>query len=323
MKQHFTQLRTRFTADRDRLISGISKRYPRLRYYSGITRETFIEWNRDGASRLAAALAYYTIFSLAPLLLILIAVAGFFFGQLRAREGLLHELEGLLGPSGMEYVRAMLDTTWEPTTGILATVIGVAVLLIGATGAFAQLQEALNIIWETPPRRGKGLWPLIRQRLLSFSLVLTIGFLLLVSLALSTALVAMGKFFSWLLPAYMFPVLYLVNTAFSFAVTTVLFASIYKILPDTKVRWRNVWLGAGMAALLFSIGRTLIGFYLGRSSFSSVYGAAGSFVVILFWVYYSAQILFFGAEFTQVTSRYEDEKRAAEAEALAAKKHKH
>jgi membrane protein len=315
MKQLFARL--------DQTLSRILARYPKVEHYWTLTRETFIEWNRDGASRLAAALAYYTIFSLAPLLLIIIAVAGFFFGQLRAREGLLRELEGLLGPSGMEYVRAMLDTTWEPATGILATVIGLTVLLIGATGAFAQLQEALNIIWETPPRRGKGLWPLIRQRLLSFSLVLTIGFLLLVSLALSTGLSAVGKYLSWLLPAYMFPVLYIVNAAFSFAVTTVLFAAIYKILPDTRVRWRNVWLGASMAALLFSIGRTLIGFYLGRSSFSSVYGAAGSFVVILFWVYYSAQILFFGAEFTQVTSRFEDEASEARAEALAAKKHKH
>ncbi len=305
-----------------RSLASLLARYPRVDHYVRLTRETFIEWNRDGASRLAAALAYYTIFSLAPLLLILIAVAGFFFGQLRAREGILRELEGLLGSSGMEYVRALLNTTWEPTTGIIASIVGLCVLLIGATGAFAQLQEALNIIWESPPRRGKGLWSLIRQRLLSFSLVLTIGFLLLVSLALSTGLSAVGKYLSWLLPGYLFPILYILNGLLSFAVTTVLFASIYKILPDTKVRWRNVWLGAGMAALLFTIGRTLIGFYLGRSSFSSVYGAAGSFVVILFWVYYSAQILFFGAEFTQVTSRHEDEQSDAQAEALAAKKHR-
>lgn len=305
------------------IVASVLARHPRVRHYAGLLRETFVEWNRDGASRLAASLAYYTIFSLAPLMLILIAVMGFFFGQLRAREGLLRELGGLLGDSGMEYVRALLESTREPTSGLIASLVGILVLLIGATGAFAQLQEALNIIWESPPRRGKGLWPLVRQRLLSFSLVLTIGFLLLVSLALSTALSAVGKYLSWILPGYLFPILYVLNAGFSFAVTTVLFAAIYKILPDTKVRWRNVWLGAGMAALLFSIGRTLIGFYLGRSSFSSVYGAAGSFVVILLWVYYSAQILFFGAEFTQVTSRHEDEAREAEAEALAARKHKH
>lgn len=277
-------------------------RFTRLITLWSMLRETFDEWSTDGASRLAAALAYYTIFSLAPLLIIVIAVAGFFFGETEARAGIFHEMESLMGPSGAEYIRGLLDTSWEPSSGLVATLVGLAVLLVGATGAFAQLQEALNIIWEAPPRKGKGVWSYLRQRLLSFSLVLTIGFLLLVSLVVSAGLAAVGKYVAWA-DAPWFPILNALNLALSFGVTTLLFAAIYKILPDVKVRWKNVWLGAGAAALLFSIGRFLLGLYLGRSSFGSVYGAAGSFVVILFWIYYSAQILFFGAEFTQVTAR--------------------
>jgi membrane protein len=282
----------------------LGTRLPRLATLWSMLRETFSEWSEDGASRLAASLAYYTIFSLAPLLIIVIAVAGFFFGETEARAGIFSEMESLMGPSGAEYIRSLLDTSWEPSSGILATLIGLGVLLVGATGAFAQLQEALNIIWEAPPRRGKGVWSYLRQRLLSFSLVLTIGFLLLVSLVVSAGLAAVGKYVAWA-DAPWFPVLELLNLALSYGVTTLLFAAIYKILPDVKVRWKNVWLGAAAAALLFSVGRFLLGLYLGRSSFGSVYGAAGSFVVILFWIYYSAQILFFGAEFTQVTARRE------------------
>jgi len=211
-------------------------------------------------------------------------------------------MESLMGPSGAEYVRGLLDTSWEPSTGLIATLVGLGVLIVGATGAFAQLQEALNIIWEAPPRKGKGVWAILRQRLLSFSLVLTIGFLLMVSLVVSAGLSAVGEYVAWADSPW-FPVLNLMNLALSFGVTTLLFAAIYKILPDVKVRWKHVWLGAAAASLLFSIGRFLLGLYLGRSSFGSVYGAAGSFVVILFWIYYSVQILFFGAEFTQVTAR--------------------
>ncbi|HEX2613342.1 MAG TPA: YihY/virulence factor BrkB family protein [Fibrobacteria bacterium] len=268
----------------------------------------FREWTHDDASRLAASVAYYTIFSLAPLLVIAIAVAGFFFGETHARDEILAQMTDLLGRSGAAYLRTLLDTSWNPATGVLATAIGVVVLLLGATGAFAHLQEALNLMWEVEAPKRSGLWAYLRRRLISFSLVLTVGFLLLVSLVLSATLSAAGKFVGGVLPPY-FPLLSLLSWAASFAVTTVLFAAIYKILPDAKVRWKNVWLGAILAALMFSLGRYLIGLYLGRSSLGSAYGAAGSFVIILLWIYYSAQILFFGAEFTQVSARFDREER--------------
>lgn len=283
--------------------NGLS-RIPWLLYLWKLTRETVTSWLEHGASRLAAALAYYTVFSLAPLLIIVIAIAGFFFGETQARDEIFAQLQALMGRSGAQYVRTLLDTSWTPASGFLATGIGFVVLLIGATGAFAQLQDALNVIWDAPPRKGSTLWVYLRQRLLSFSLVLTLGFLMLVSLVLSAALSAISKYFSWMVPPY-FPLFNLLNWLVAFAATSALFAAIYKILPDVRVRWKNVWLGAVVASLLFSIGRYFIGLYLGQSSFGSVYGAAGSFVVILVWVYYSAQILFFGAEFTQVCARHD------------------
>jgi membrane protein len=279
-------------------------RIPWLSYLVKLTVETGKEWLKDGASRLAAALAYYTVFSLAPLLIIVIAVAGFFFGETQARDEIFQQMQSLMGDSGAQYVRTLLDTSWNPSTGLIATVVGFVALLIGATGAFAQLQDALNLIWDAEPRKGNGIWLYLRQRLLSFSLVLTIGFLMVVSLVLSAALSAAGKYLFWMLPSY-FPLLNLLNWFLSFLVTAGLFAAIYKILPDAQVRWKNVWLGAVVASFLFSVGRYFIGLYLGQGSFGSVYGAAGSFVVILIWVYYSAQILFFGAEFTWVCARHD------------------
>ena len=275
-----------------------------LAYLIQLTHETIQEWIRDDASRLAAALAYYTVFSMAPLLIIVIGIAGFFLGEVQARAEILHQVQDLLGPSGSEYISSLMETSWDPAAGLIATAVGFIMLLVGATGAFAQLQEALNIIWDAPARRGKGVWSYLRQRLLSFSLVLTLGFIMLVSLILGAVLSATSKYFSWMVPSY-FPLFNLLNSLISFAVTTALFAAIYKILPDTKVRWRNVWLGAAFGAFMFTIGRYFIGLYLGQGSFGSVYGAAGSFVVILIWVYYSAQILFFGAEFTWVCAQHD------------------
>jgi membrane protein len=286
------------------LLLGTVGRVPGARRFGALFSAAVSEWMHDGASRLAAAMAYYTVFSLAPLLVIVIAVAGFFFGETQARDEIIGQLRELIGPTGAEYVRTLLDTSWEPASGLIASLIGLVVLLMGATGAFAHLQEALNLMWEAEPPKRSGIWAYLRQRLLSFSLVLTVGFLLLVSLILSAALSAAGKYLSGFVPAYL-PLLSLLNWLLSFGVTTALFAAIYKILPDAKVRWKNVWLGAAMAALLFSIGRYLIGLYLGRSALGSAYGAAGSFVIILLWIYYSAQILFFGAEFTQVSARYD------------------
>ncbi|MBK7047403.1 MAG: YihY/virulence factor BrkB family protein [bacterium] len=266
-----------------------------------LVTETVTEWLDDGAGRLSAALAYYTIFSLAPLLIFVIAIAGAFFGEGAARQEIISELGDLLGPQGATYVGTLLDSASKPSSSLIAATLGFVILIYGATSAFAQLQEALNIIWGVKTRRN-GIAYFIRKRLLSFSLVLVIGFLLLVSLVLSAAIAAMGRFISGVLPAYLI-LANILNFMLSFALTTLLFAAIYRILPDAKVRWRDVTWGAVVASLLFSVGRYLIGLYLGKSAIGSVYGAAGSFVIILMWIYLSAQILFFGAEFAQVWSR--------------------
>jgi len=279
----------------------------RVRFLLGVPwvrllKETFREWLDDGASRLAAALAYYTIFSLAPLLIFIIAIGGFFFGEGTARETILGELSELLGPLGAVYIGTLLDAASKPSTSLIGAGIGFIVLVFGATGAFAQLQEALNIIWNVAPKKG-GISYFIRKRLLSFSLLIVIGFLLLVSLMLSTGLAAAGKFIADIVPAYLI-LAHALNLMLSFAITVLLFAAIYRILPDAKIRWKDVMWGAIVASGLFSAGRFLIGLYLGYSGISSVYGAAGSIIIILVWIYLSTQILFFGAEFTQVWCRH-------------------
>lgn len=265
-------------------------------------QETFSEWSKDKASRLAAALSYYTIFSVAPLLVIAIAVAGLVFGRKAATDQIVYEIRGLVGDQGAQVIQTILQNASKTTSGILATVVGIATLLLGASGAFGQLQDSLNTIWEVKPKAGRGVKGVLRDRFLSFSMVLVIGFLLMVSLLLSALLSGLGKFLSDLLPMSSM-VMQAINFGISFGVTTVLFALIFKVLPDAYVRWRDVWVGAAVTALLFSLGRFLIGLYLGRASVSSAYGAAGSLVVVLLWVYYSAQILFLGAEFTQVYAK--------------------
>ncbi|MFZ1325505.1 MAG: YihY/virulence factor BrkB family protein [Candidatus Contendobacter sp.] len=264
-----------------------------------LLKETFKSWDEDRAPRLAAALAYYTIFALAPLLLIAIAVAALFFDEAQVRQNMLNELGQLIGQNGRQAIEAMLEGASKPKTGIIATGIGVITLLVAAGGLFGQLQDALNTIWEVQPKPGRGLWGLLKDRFFSFTMVLGTGFLLLVSLVLSTALSAASRFLggdaqsqAWLWQA--------LNIVVSFGVTTLLFAMIFKILPDAKVRWRDVWIGAMATAALFSLGRFLIGWYLGQAATESTYGAAGSLVALLIWIYYSTQILFLGAEFTQV-----------------------
>jgi membrane protein len=264
-----------------------------------LVMETFSEWNKDNASRLAAALSYYTIFSVAPLLIIAIAVAGLVFGRKAATEQLVGEIRDLVGNDGAQVIQSILQNASKTTSGILATCIGVVTLLVGASGAFGQLQDSLNTIWEVRPKAGRGVKGVLRDRALSFSMVLFIGFLLMVSLLLSAFLSGIGKYLADLLPMSSV-VLQGMNFGISLGVTTFLFALIFKVLPDAYIRWRDVWVGSAVTALLFSLGRFLIGLYLGRSSVSSAYGAAGSLVVLLLWIYYSAQILFLGAEFTQV-----------------------
>jgi membrane protein len=264
-----------------------------------LTKETFSEWIDDKAPRLAAALAYYTLFSLAPLLIIAIGIAGLVFGEDAAQGRIMGEVQGMIGPRGAAFLQEMLAASREPSQSVTATVVGVAVLLFGATGVFGQLQDAMNTIWEVHQRPGRGWRGIATDRFLSFAMVLGTGFLLLVSLALSAAFAAIGEYVGGVLPV---PEVALqsVNFGVSFGLTTFLFALIFKVVPDAKIAWRDVWVGAALTALLFSIGKLVIGIYLGKSSVASTFGAAASPVVLMVWIYYSAQILFLGAEFTQV-----------------------
>jgi membrane protein len=264
-----------------------------------LVKETLVQWNEHKAPRLAAALAYYTVFSLAPLLIVVIAIAGFVFGQQAVRSEIVTQFQNLVGDLGAQAVQAIIEGARTPGSSVLATVIGSGTLLLGAGGLFGQLQDALNTIWEVTPKPGRGIMNMVRARFLSFALVLGTGFLLLASLIVSAALQAFGGYLSSLAPNLGL-ILELLNTTISMAVITVLFALIFRVLPDVNIAWGDVWIGAGATAILFTIGKFAIGFYLGRSSTASTYGAAGSLVVLLIWVYYAAQILLLGAEFTHV-----------------------
>lgn len=267
-----------------------------------LLKETFNEWQQDKASRLAAALAYYTIFSIAPLLIIVIAIAGAVFGEAAARNAIFTQLQGLIGPAGAEVIQNAIESASQPRAGTIASLISIVVLIFGATGLFTELQDSLNTIWEVQPKPGKIVKNMVRQRFLSFAMVLAIGFLLLVSLVISTVLSALVNYFQYLLPGVDF-VWQIINFILAFVITTLLFGLIFKVLPDAKIVWKDVLIGAAITSLLFSLGRYALGHYLGNATFGSTYGAAGSIVVILVWVYYTAQILFFGAEFTQVYAR--------------------
>jgi membrane protein len=268
-----------------------------------ILQATVHEWSEDKVPRLGAALAFYSLLSLAPLTLIAVAVAGFVFGEAAAQGHVVSQMRGLVGQQGAEAVQEMLAHAHRPGAGVVATLIGVATLLIGAGGVFGALQDALNTIWEVQPKPGRGWLGIIKDRFLSFAMVLGTGFLLLVSLLLSAALAAVFHGIESLAPGAGI-LLRVANTVLSFALISVLFALIFKVLPDVEISWRDVWVGAVLTTILFLIGKGLIGLYLGRSSYGSAYGAAGSLVVLVVWVYYSALILFFGAEFTQVYANH-------------------
>lgn len=265
-------------------------------------KTTFQEWNEDKAPRLAAALAYYTAFSIAPLLVIVIAVVGLVFGQEAARGQIVQQIQNEVGRETAEIIQTMIENANSESAGILATVMGLITIILGAAGFFGQLQDALNTIWEVQPKPGRGIKDIIRERFLSFTMVLGIGFLLLVSLVISTVLSSLHNFMTGLLPQAQF-LTQTLNFGLSFGIVTLLFAMIYKVLPDVDLAWKDVVIGAVITALLFTVGKFLLGLYLGNSSVASSYGVAGSFVVLLLWVYYSAQILLLGAEFTQVYAR--------------------
>lgn len=264
-----------------------------------LIKETIREFSEKSVARLGASLAYYTVFSIAPTLVIAIAVAGLLFGEEAARGEVSRQLADLIGAQGAQAVETAIEKSASPGTGILATIIGVFTLILGASAAFAELKQALNIMWEVEAPPTSGIWGMLRARLLSFAMVLVVGFLLVVSLVASAAITAVSTWVDRIWPSTEV-VMRAVNGGLSFIVLTVLFALIYKLLPDTKLEWRDTWLGAAVTSLLFGVGKLLIGLYIGHSSVASTYGAAGSLVVLLVWVYYSAQILLLGATFTYV-----------------------
>ena len=257
-------------------------------------------WMEDYAPSMGAALAYYTLFSIAPLLLIVIGVAGLAFGDDAARGEIFGQLRDLMGDEGAAAVERLLQSADKPGGGILATVTGVVMLFLGATTVFGELQNALDRIWRAPARKKtSGWWNLLRARLLSFGMILGVSFLLMVSLVVSAGLSAVGKLWGEQLRGWE-TIAHALDLAVSFAIATLLFAMNYKIIPRVRIRWRDVWIGAAVTAALFAVGKFLIGLYIGKSSVASAFGAAGSLVVMMVWVYYSAQIFLLGAEFTWV-----------------------
>jgi membrane protein len=268
-----------------------------------LVKATAVGWVADYAQSMGAALAFYTMFSIAPLLLIVISIAGLVFGDEAARGEIFGQLQEMLGATGALAVQGLLESVRKPTESVTASTFGVGLLVIGATSVFGELQDALDRIWRAPVRApSSGLWRLARARLLSFGMILGIGFLLMVSLVASAALAALRKWWGPLFSNWA-TIASVVEFALSFGLVTVVFAMIYKIMPRVQIAWKDVWVGAAVTSLLFTIGKFLIGLYIGRGSIASGFGAAASLVVVLIWVYYSAQVFLFGAEFTWVYSR--------------------
>lgn len=274
-------------------------------------------WVDDGASSLGAAIAFYTIFSIAPLLIIVIAIAGAVWGEDAVRGEIIRQLGGLVGQEGASGVQSLIRSADQPSQGMTAAALSVGVLIVGATTVFAELQNALDHIWEVPAREKKtGLWNTLRARLLSFGLVLGLAFLLLVSLVVSALLAVLGQWSSGLFPGWEL-VLQALNTLASLGIATILFAAIYKFMPQATIAWRDVWTGALVTAVMLEIGKVLIGLYVGKSSMVSSLTAAGSLVVVLIWVYYAAQIFLLGAEFTWLYANRHGSRRPPPAAGVA------
>jgi membrane protein len=283
---------------------GPRKGLPKANSAWDFLAETYREWSKDRAMTLGAALAFYTTFSLAPLLIVVIAIFGVLIGEKTVQAEILRRVNELIGPQGAAAVQMMIRNAYRPGAGFWATIIGVTVILFGSTSAFVMLKHALNIMWEAQPNPKSSVWFVIKERLLSFVMILIIGLLLVLSLTLSIFLSFVTGFFGNLLPL---PPVVIQGCDFvlSILLVTLLFALIYKVLPDVRIAWADVWIGSAITALLFTLGKFLFGMYLARSSISSAYGAASSLAIILMWVYYSAQILLIGAELTQVyANRY-------------------
>lgn len=267
-----------------------------------IVLEAIRNWNEDNVSRLAAALSCYTLISIAPLGILSVAVAGAVFGQSAARGQIATDMSSLVGIKAARAIGTIILNARGPGSGITSTVLGVVILLLGASGVFAELQSAMNTIWKVTPKAGAGLMTFVRHRFFSFAMVLIVAFLLLVSMLLSAALPVVGKYFQGYLRGGEY-VWLMGNASVSLTLTTVLFALIFRVVPDIKIAWKEVWPGAFATALLFTLGKLLLSLYIGKWSVTSSYGAAGSLVALVVWVYCSSQIVFFGAELTQAYSR--------------------
>ena len=265
-----------------------------------LVKKSVNAWIDDYAPSMGAAISYYTVFSIAPLMIIVIAVAGFVWGREAVQGEIVGQLSGMIGKQGAEGVQSLIESASQPTQGLVATAISIAVLVIGATTVFAELQSSLDRIWQVPQApKVSGIWVIVRSRLLSLGFILGLGFLLLVSLVTGAGLAALGSWINALLPGWE-ALLVLINIVLSVAIATVLFAMIFKVMPQAKIGWRDVWTGAAVTAVLFEAGKWLISLYIGKTSVTSSFAAAGSLVVLLIWVYYSAQIFLLGAEFTWV-----------------------
>lgn len=271
--------------------------------YYYLTRDSIKAWQEDYAASLGAAIAFYTAFSIAPLMIIIIAIAGFVWGEDAVRGELIQQLGGIVGNDAAAGIQALIRDADRPSQGLAATLISAGILVWGSTRVFAELQSALDRIWEVPRAvRRQGIWRTLRARLLSFGLVLGLAFLLIVSLVISTGLAALGQWAGGFFPG-MEAALQLANAVITFGITTVLFAMIFKLMPQATIAWRDVWIGALVTALLFEAGKLLIGMYVGKSASVSVLAAAGSLIVLLIWVYYAAQVFLLGAEFTWIYAR--------------------
>jgi membrane protein len=269
-----------------------------MKRFFQISKAAALEFVADDAMTLAAALALYTVIALAPLVTVMVTIAGWIFGD-QASQGFIQQAEGLIGKSGADAVRGIVENASKPSSGAVLGVVGFVILLSSASAVFAQLQASLNRVWNVVQKSGLGVLHMIRARLFSMAVVASLGFLLMVSLGVSTALAALGSYFNTLAPGWEF-LLHVVNFIIALGVTTLLFAAVFKYLPDVVIRWRDVWIGAAVTAVLFNLGQIGLGIYLGNSQTAASYGPAGSFMVLILWLYYSTVILFYGAEWAQV-----------------------
>lgn len=270
-----------------------------IRQIPGLLFQAYNEFLDDKGFKMAAALSYYAAFSIGPLLIIIIAIAGFVFGEDAVKGLVFSEMKNLVGSDGAVMIETIVKGASDKSTGIFAGILSIVLLVLGSLGVFIELQESLNIIWGVEPRPGRGIWGFIKTRLVSFSMVVATGFLMMISLVINSLITLFNNFMGERFPVLV-PIAFILNLVASFIVITLLFALIYKFLPDVVISWKFVWLGALLTSVLFSVGKYLIGLYLGNSSYSSTYGAAASLVILFVWIYYTGLILFLGAEITQI-----------------------